>query len=421
MYDLIQLLQLQDFEQAANIAALAYPGMNLQTPEKKAALAERLMKEQEEQNNTRYFGYFNEGKELLGIYRLNDFECNINGKFQRIFGIGMVAVHLLHKKEKVAFHLLTHFHELARKEKVSIVSLYPFNPSFYRKMGYGFGPTRYEFKFKPEALIVDGKKGLVEFLSPNDEESIVQLYDDYANDHHGMMKRTWAERQQIKNAKTHYVGVKENGRLIGALAFTLEPVKDSHFLHQHMIVYEWIWTKPDGYKQLASWLHSQQDQVDRIVYRTNDKSFVHALSNPSNDSNHLIPSVYHEVATTGSGLMYRLTNIIDFVFEMNFQNLRRPEEYTKLLIEIEDTFLTEQHGLYEIIYNGDFWSATKLPDSNEDVNIKISIQDISSWWMGCISLEALQQYGAVTINKMDARKLDDWFKPQNSPICFTSF
>ncbi|MGB2873203.1 GNAT family N-acetyltransferase, partial [Psychrobacillus psychrotolerans] len=132
---MIRLLQSKDLKKAADIASLAYPGMLIQTDEKKKELIERLETEQREANGIQFFGCFDEQDELLGIFRVNDFECNINGKFQRIFGIGMVAVHLLHKKEKVAYQLLSYFHNYARQEKVALVSLYPFNPSFYRKMG----------------------------------------------------------------------------------------------------------------------------------------------------------------------------------------------------------------------------------------------------------------------------------------------
>lgn len=418
---MIRLLEKRDLVQAADVVAFAYPGMNIQSLEKKAEFIERLTKELDEENGIQYFGYFNKEDELLGLYRLNDFECNVNGKFQRLFGIGMVAVHLLHKKEKIAFGLLSHFHKYARQENVSLVSLYPFNPSFYRKMGYGYGPMKYEFKIKPDALITNGEKGLVKFLTSQDEEAIVTLYNDYAQKNHGMIKRTWTERQRIKSGVLNYVGVKENEQLIGALAFTMEAIKDSHFLHQHLIVQEWIWTKPEAYKQLASWLHSQQDQVDRLIFRTHDQSFVHALINPLNGSNHLIPSVYHEVATAGTGLMYRITNVIDFIHEMNFQQLKKPDEYTRILLEIEDTFLAEQNGLYEVIYNGDFWNTTKLTNSAEKANMTIGIQDVSAWWMGCVSLDALNNYGAVILDNLDIKSLDEWFKPKQGPICLTSF
>ncbi|SDO00229.1 Predicted acetyltransferase [Psychrobacillus sp. OK028] len=419
---MIRLLQTEDWKQAADIASLAYPGMLIQSDEKKKEFIERLETEQSQDNDIQFFGCFDEqSDELLGIFRVNDFECNINGKFQRIFGIGMVAVHLLHKKEKIAFKLLSYFHNYARQENIALVSLYPFNPSFYRKMGYGYGPLRYEFKFKPGALITDGNKSKVKFLSPSDEEAIVSLYNEYAQKNHGMFKRTWKEREYIKARKTYYVGVEEENRLVGALAFTLEPVKDSHFLHQHMIIHEWIWSNPSAYKQLASWVSSQQDQVDRVIFPTNDKSLVYSLSNPMNDSNHVIPSVYHEVAASGSGIMYRITNIETFVNDTNFHGLGKPQGNTKVLLEVEDSFIPEQQGIYELSYSSDQWKIHKVERNHGQANISIGIHDLSSWWMGCVTIESLYNYGEVKVQQQNPKELDDWFKPKNGPICFTSF
>ena len=409
-------------KQAADIASMAYPGMLIQSDEKKKEFIERLESEQKQDNDIQFFGCFDEqNSELLGIFRVNDFECNINGNFQRIFGIGMVAVHLLHKKEKIAFKLLSYFHNYARQENIALVSLYPFNPSFYRKMGYGYGPLRYEFKFKPGALLTDGDKNKVKFLSPSDEGAIVSLYNEYARNNHGMIKRTWKEREYIKARKTYYVGVEEENRLVGALAFTLEPVKDSHFLHQHMIIHEWIWSNPSAYKQLASWVSSQQDQVDRVNFPTNDKSLVFSLSNPMNDSNHVIPSVYHEVAASGSGIMYRITNIETFVNDTNFNGLGRPQGDAKVLLEVEDSFIPEQQGIYELSYSSDRWKIHKVERDHSQVNISIGIHDLSSWWMGCVTLESLFNYGEVKVHQQNPKELDDWFKPKSDPICFTSF
>ena len=198
---MIRLLQSKDLKQATDIAALAYPGMQIQSDEKKKEFMERLGTEQNEDNGIQFFGCFEEQGDLLGIFRVNDFESNINGKFQRIFGIGMVAVHLLHKKEKVAFQILAYFHNYARQENVALVSLYPFNPSFYRKMGYGYGPLRYEFKFKPAELISDGNKSQVKFLTPSDEDAIVSLYNEYAQNNHGMLKELGRKKNILKREK----------------------------------------------------------------------------------------------------------------------------------------------------------------------------------------------------------------------------
>lgn len=418
---LIRVLGENDFESAADLVSMAYPGMGIQTEEKKKEYMERLNREQKEQNGIQFYGCFNEKQELVGIYRRSDFECNINGQFQRLFGIGMVAVHILHKKEKVAFELLNHFHEEARKEKVALVALYPFSSSFYRKMGYGYGPLKYEFKIKPGALNSNGEKDLVELLSPSDVEEITTLYNSFVANHHGMIKRTWSERQHIKNAASRYVGVRENGELIGALAFTLQMVKDSHFLHQNMIIHEWIWIYQKGFKQLEAWIHSQQDQVDRIIYGTNNPAFVYSLNNPPNDSNHLIPSVYHEVATTGSGLMYRISDIPLFFEQMNYQALRKPINEQVITLSVKDSFIQEQEGSYKLIYLDGNWHIEKVEEDLKEVNIEIGIHDLSAWLMGCVSLKDLDSYGEIVVNGCNPENLDDWFKPRTAPICMTNF
>ena len=142
MDGLIRVLEEKDFEAAADLASMAYPGMGIQSEEKKKEYEERLKREQREENGILFYGSFNAKEELVGIYRRSDFECNINGQFQRLFGIGMVAVHILHKKEKVAFELLNHFHQEARKENVALVALYPFSSSFLPKNGLWLRPIK---------------------------------------------------------------------------------------------------------------------------------------------------------------------------------------------------------------------------------------------------------------------------------------
>jgi len=418
---MIRLLTQTDMVQAAEIVAMAYPGMNISQVTQQAEFSERLTTEQETDNDLRYYGFFHEENKLVGLYRLHDFQGNINGRMVRQFGIGMVAVHLFHKKERIAFQLLQHFHELAQNEHVSIVSLYPFNTGFYRKMGYGYGPTRYQYKLKPTSFPSGGDKHRVKLLSPANEEEIVHLYNEYAETHHGMIKRTWNERNLIKKKASYYAGVYEEDKLVGAIAYILQPVKDSHFLHHELIVFEWFWIKPSAFLAISAWLNSQEDQVDRVVIRTHDEAFMYQLDNPKNDSNRMIPSVYHEVAQVGSGLMYRLISLEGFVKQSNFSSNIRPHKDRYILIFVEDTFSQELHGGYKLTFKDNNWEVERNLLTKNFADLSISIGDLSSWWMGCVSLEQLIKYGKVELSNFSARDLDHWFKPYTKPICFTSF
>ncbi|WP_313894632.1 GNAT family N-acetyltransferase [Psychrobacillus sp.] len=418
---MIRLLIKSDLAQAASLVAMAYPGMQIAEAEAQDGFIERLIFEIESENNFRFYGLFTEQNELLGMYKLHELQGNVNGEIVRVFGIGMVAVHFFHKKEGIAKQLLQHFHELARQERVGLVSLYPFNTSFYQKMGYGYGPTRYQYKLKPASFPSNGDRKKVVLLSPSNEEEIVAVYNKFAAMHHGMMERTWHERTLIKKKASYYAGVYEDNELIGAIAYTLQPVKDSHFLHSEMNVLEWVWTKPSAFQDICAWINSQQDQIDRVLVRTHDESLLYQLEDPRNDSNRLIPSVYHEVGAVGTGVMYRISSIEEFVEQVNFHLLDRPGSPVTISLFVQDSFIQEQNGSYELTFSGDSWSIEKSSISSEEADLGIVISDLSSWWMGCATLEKLVQYGKVELNNWSAKDLDRWFMPNSKPVCLTSF
>ncbi|MDN4608797.1 GNAT family N-acetyltransferase [Sporosarcina highlanderae] len=418
---MIRLVTKSDLEQAASLIAMAYPGMQISDEEDKKGFIERLTLEIESENNLKYYGLFKEQNELVGVYKLHDLKGNVNGKIVRIWGIGTVAVHFFHKKEGVAKQLLQHFHELARQEGVGIVSLYPFNTSFYQKMGYGYGPTRYQYKLKPASFPNSGDRKKVVMLSPANEEEIVAVYNNFVSMHHGMIERTWHERTLIKKKHSYYAGVYEGNELIGALAYALQPLQDSHFLHHHMNILEWVWTKPSAFIDLCTWIHSQQDQVDRVYVRMHDESLIYQFDDPRNDSIRLIPSVYHEIGTVGTGIMYRISSIESFVQQTNFNSLDRPETPVTISLFVRDSFIPEQNGSYKLTFGENCWSIEKSFNPAEEVDLSITISDLSSWWMGCVSMEKLVQYGKVEVNNWPAKQLDRWFMPPTKPVCLTSF
>ncbi|MCG3088953.1 GNAT family N-acetyltransferase [Sporosarcina cyprini] len=417
---MIRLLTENDVAQAVSVIAMAYPGMQLSTVEAQNAFMERLRVELEADNNLKYYGLFDEQDELRGLYKLHELNANVNGKLVRTWGIGTVAVHIHYKKEGIAKQLLQHFHELARQEDIGIVSLYPFHTSFYQKMGYGYGPTRYQYKFKPSSFPSSGNRKKVVQLSNAYEDEMVAIYNKFVSMHHGMMERTWLERFQIKKSVSYYAGVYEDNDLVGVLSYILQPVKDSHFLNHEMNILEWIWTKPSAFRDMCAWIHSQQDQVDRVVVRTHDESLIYQLDDPRNDSNRLIPSVYHEIGTAGTGLMYRMTSITSFVQETNFHSLDRPDHPVTITLFVQDTFLPEQNGCYQITFNEISWSIKKVEDCM-NVDLRLMVSDLSSWWMGCVSLEQLVQYGKVEVKNWPATQMDRWFMPRTKPVCLSSF
>ncbi|AYC30063.1 GNAT family N-acetyltransferase [Paenisporosarcina cavernae] len=415
---MIRLLTKDDYVAASQLIASAYPGMGLDSEEKLEQFQERLRSEQETKQDLRYYGKFNVYEKLVGLYRLHDFLGNIHGEKVRQFGIGMVAVDFFHKKEKVAFDLLTHFHETAASEGVCFTTLYPFSIPFYHKMGYGLGPTRYEFRLLPKEFPSSGDKSRVQFFEKKENKAINELYERFVDQTHGMISRTSNQLDMMEKRVTHYAGVKEDDRITAAVAYKLVPVAGSHFLDQEMVIYEWFWESSAAFRDTCAWIASQQDQVGRVVYRTQDVNFLHVVGDPRNDSNILIHSVYHEVANVGAGLMYRILDIEKFVATTQFSYGMKPSEPTSFTFNVNDSFHSPNQGTYELTFAQGKWEISKSTDPAE---FDISISDLSAWWMGTASLARLAKYGNVTLHTQRAAELDRYFQAQEMPMCLTSF
>ena len=106
---------------------------------------------------------------------------------------------------------------------------------------------------------------------------------------------------------------------------------------------------------------------------------------------------------------------------MHFQALRKPAGQPEIIVKVEDTFIEEQSGFYKLSFLGGEWDIEKVGENIGQVNIEIGIQDLSAWWMGCVSIKDLDSYGEVVVKGCSPEDLDDWFKPRKAPICMTNF
>jgi len=129
----------EDFLHFVDIVIGAYPGRMDDSQPTKEQLKALFMHNQNNDAAIHYYGLWEENK-LVGGMRLHDFEMNLFSKMIPVGGIGLVAVDLLRKKEKMAKELIDHFFKVFLEKQVHFVALYPFRPDFYKKMGFGYGP-----------------------------------------------------------------------------------------------------------------------------------------------------------------------------------------------------------------------------------------------------------------------------------------
>ena len=142
----IRLLTLPDLPQANEIRQNAYPTMEDRSPKGQQRAVDRLAL-QMEQNDLDIYGLFR-NEELLGVMKLYDFTMNFMGQLIPLGGLGGVAVSLLHKKKGVAREMVQFFQRHYEERGYPFTALYPFQPDFYRQMGYGFGTRRFGISSK---------------------------------------------------------------------------------------------------------------------------------------------------------------------------------------------------------------------------------------------------------------------------------
>ncbi len=168
----IRKLPEEDLDEYVRIVYNAYPGFGLDMEK----LRGRMLKILKEDTVSNLYGLYREGK-LLGGMRCLDLTMKLLSTKTVGGGVGLVAVDLLHKEEKVCKELITYFLKHYRKKGISIALLYPFRPDFYKKMGFGYGTKVNQYRIKPESLPKGDSKKNTRFLDEDDREALLECYN----------------------------------------------------------------------------------------------------------------------------------------------------------------------------------------------------------------------------------------------------
>lgn len=400
------------------IAANAYPGMKIITEEDRKKQREKFIKQNKDTRNSTW-GYYRDGK-LLGGLRLHDFTMTLHGVNIPAGGAGYLAVNLAHKKEHIAKELMLFFFRQYRKKKASMALLWPFRPDFYRKMGCGYGGKVHLYRVKPEHLPKGRSKAHVRALTRDDLPALVNCFNRYAAKMTGMIEDTLISREWLfdEYPRFKWVGYERGGVLQGYLMFEFTSEKLSNFLNNNLRVIELVYETPEVLLELMTFLHSQADQINRVLITTADDNFHHLLFDPRNDSENIIPLIYHESHTSGVGIMYRTLSIPYLLRALRNHDFGGQTCIIKL--SITDSFLSENEGSYIIQFeNG---QATVRKRRQTDVEVAMDISDFSSLVIGAVDMRSLYAYSRVEISNVEYLDiLNRLFATDHKPVCLTAF
>jgi predicted acetyltransferase len=414
----IRVLRDAELPAFAAIVRNAYPAF---AEANDAEMLARLHRRQQDFPGSTLVGLFRDGQ-LLGGMRLFDFEMRLFEQQALIGGVGLVAVDMRHKKEGVARELIHYFLHQYRDRGASLVSLYPFRPDFYRRMGFGYGSPMYRYTLKPAALPHQGDRSRVRFLQRSDWPALHACYERCFARMHGLYKRSadWIRRwleETLANSRNRVIGYWQGEELEAYLVFAFQP--GTTFLLNSILVHEMLAEHSVAYSGLLSFLHFQYDQIQKIVLDTQDEYFYWCLNDVRDGSDGLIPPVYHSSHQAGIGLMYRLINTAGF-FAALANHRFGPVDYT-LAIDVRDDFLAEQAGTTVVRFR-DGRPQVLAAGSSADVRIVLDGADFAALALGSVEFGALQRLGLAAISDESCSTLvQQTFYVHQRPICLTRF
>jgi predicted acetyltransferase len=406
-----------DFDTYITVADNAYPDTKLGTPDERekyrAVLAARLAK-----SPMSHVGLYR-GETLLGGARLHDFVMNARGAQIAAAGIGMVAVDLAHKKEHVARDLMHGWLDYCRAHDVPFALLYPFRPDFYKQMGFGYGTKMSQYRVRPVALPHRGDRKKVALLGAAEQQMVGDCYARVQSRTHGLIRKSDDALDRVFSDHTkRVVGYREGGDVRGYAVFSFTEAAANQFLTYDLVVDEMVYESREALLGLLAFLRSQDDQIERIVFNTQDDSF-HLLLGDVRDGSHvLIPSVYHRSNAQGVGIMYRVTDVRR-AFEL-LHSARFGEQPITLRITVADSFLPENAGSVTVGFGDRHPVITQ--DATPDAEITLDVAEFSSLLMGAADFRSLYGYGLAEISDTAlVEPVTSLFATDEKPLCMTHF
>ena len=413
----IKKLPLKDFYSFVEIVSNAYPGIGIVTKERKEESRRRMIKTEKEDPILNHYGYYRDRK-LLGGLRLFDFTMTLFETKIMCGGGGLLAVDLMHKKEKVAKELMEFFIDFYLKKGAPMTALYPFRPDFYRKMGFGYGSKINEYFIRPADLPSGGDRANVRFMTLKDWPSLAACYNRIASKTHGMFQRAKYEKNWYNQPQFKIAAYKKDQNVEGYVIFSFKTSDKENFIDIRMRINEIYYENPQAFLALMTFLKTQSDQVKGIFYTTQDEFFHFVPFDPRNGTDHLLPMVGHETNTQGVCIMYRVINmsaLFEALKDHDFSG-----QSCRLKLTIADSFLKSNNGSHIIHFeNG---QARLKKSGGFDVEISMDIAEFSSLVMGSINFKKLYNYGMASIS--DTKYLgtvNRIFKTEARPITTTQF
>jgi len=412
-----------------DIAFNAYPSFKDFSKEAMDAYKEEALFIMENDPVVTFYGMF-ENQELVAVMRLFDFKMNCFGKIIPVSGLGFLGVHLLHKKKGIAKAMVDFYESHYRERQIPIGLLLPFRPDFYKRMGYGLGTKMNHYRLGASRLpkasqMPQHQTSRLSYVKREELEKLLACHRHVMANTHGMIEKFGDEIRPIfGDPFNHIIGVFNEGEEItGYLIYQFKNAKAGNYTITNLVVKELVYQSPEDLHMLFGFIRSQEDQINLVIFNTEDEHFYHLFDNPLNDTHNYIPYGYLETNTQAIGAMYKLFDV-RMAFLQNSHRKYGSETLTVRFI-IHDNYHGE--GLEDVSVSFDDGKVTCVSSFDKssalaNVIVKISIADFSTLFLGISSVRGLYQLGLLTLNNLEVLDtLDRLFYYHQKPVCYTDF
>ena len=403
-----------EFPAFIEIFANAYPAMLPENfgKEQKQGLSERWSKAQKEPDENKFYGCFRDGK-LVGGMRLFDFTMNIHGAMIPVGGVGSICVDLASKKEHVAKELVEYYLKHYHEKGASMAALYPFRPDFYRKMGWGYGTKMNQYSISPGDL-PRGSKDDLHYLDVSDTEAVCDCFNRFVACTHGMILKKPSYFKRVLE-RGRVIGVKGGEKISGVLSFGFKKKYKDHFLLHDLVVNDLFYDDAQTLRSLLTFLQTQLDQVNRIIYNTQDPDLHWLIHDPRNGEPNIFKTS-QESNVQGLGIMYRVLDtpgIFKQLEDYDFNNVT-----LKLKMSIRDSFHPENDSSHIVHFEN---GKANMAVGEYNAEISLDISEFSSLLMGVIEFSKLIEYGIAEISNPEYTSLVNTAFKSKQPVTTEQF
>ncbi|WP_194841332.1 GNAT family N-acetyltransferase [Salinibacillus xinjiangensis] len=403
---MIKKLVGEEIDRFCSLANRAFEGLH----------ADKWLKENIEQaTNEEMYGLLRGGKLVAGM-RVFQFDVTFSSISIPMGGLGMLAVDMLHKKEKHALSLINEFFEISQQQNCHMVMLHPFRTDFYRKMGFGLGTLVHQLELPPRSFTNYKQKSHLEELTLKDRDDVFHCYNRVAAQTHGMTKRVYYERELNRPFQFgRLIGYKKNGQLLGYIAHSTAGGQ--------IRIHEFFYENSEVLQEFSTYLYQQADQFDRIIVNDYGRELLYFVQSQESISGEMteIPSApgLNHLGNHGLGVMYRVINIHGLVADLKAKGHRFNDKTINVKISLQDDLLKHNNDSITLaIQDGEI---VNLNEKHADVEISMEIGDFSSLLMGAVDFKALHKTGLANITDDTFIETINQLFSQDKPICTKAF